>query len=106
MFRLRDGSRVELAVRDATAAHLIAGPRLDRHQLMIATPGRRQPRVELVQVADLRALVGAPEALFALELLRAGQARDAARYASAAGPRWAALRELVEARLEERAAGR
>lgn len=95
VFGLRDGSRVELAVRDATTAHLVDGPRVERHQLVISTPGRRRPRVELIQVADLRALVGAPEALRALELLQAGRREDAARYLSAAGPRWAALTALL-----------
>lgn len=92
VFRLRDGTRVEFAVRDAIAVHACNGPRVETHRLVVARPsGRRQAPVTIVQIRDLEELEGMPEVLRALEYLEAGRLQDAARYASAAGPRWSGL---------------
>lgn len=95
VFRLRDGGRVELLVRGAIHAYTCEGPRVETHQLLIAPSSIGPSRhVELIQVHALEQLVGAPEALLALEQFSAGHLKDAARYAMAAGARWAALVDL------------
>ena len=91
VWRQRDGTRVEFAVRDAVSLHVYPGPRLERHQLVVARQSRRGPDVAIVQLRELSELNGMPEVLQALEHFEAGRLRDAARYASAAGPRWVGL---------------
>ncbi|MCA9715014.1 MAG: hypothetical protein KC468_10045 [Myxococcales bacterium] len=95
VFRQCDGSRVEVAVRDASDAYLCDGPRIDRHQLLVSTPGDRMPNVVVVQLNDLRHLAGVPEVLIALERFAVGDLKGAVRYVSAAGPRWAPLIDLL-----------
>lgn len=95
VFRQADGTRVELAVRDAVDAYVCEGPRIDRHQLVVSTPGLYRPSVVLVQIDDLRKLAGVPEVIIALERFGAGDLRDAARYVAAAGPRWRPLIDLL-----------
>ena len=92
VFRLRDGTRVEFAVRDAVSVFACEGPRLETHQLLVAGPEERSGRsVSIVQLRELADLNGMPEVLKALAFFEAGQLKDAARYASAAGRRWAGL---------------
>ncbi|MCB9753803.1 MAG: hypothetical protein H6713_27995 [Myxococcales bacterium] len=94
VFWQRDGTRIDLAVRDAVAVHAGDGPRIEWHQLVVSRPsGRTQGPVTIVQLRDLEELGGVPEVLRALEHFEAGRLKDAARYASAAGPRW---RRLVD----------
>ena len=96
VFRMADGTRVELAVRDAVNAYVCEGPRIDRHQLYVSAPASlHRARVVLVQLDDLRKLDGVPEILLALELFNAGELNDAVRYVSAAGPQWAPLIDLL-----------
>lgn len=95
VFRQADGSRVEVAIRDASDAYVCEGPRIDRHQLLVSTPRGRTPDVVIVQLHDLRKLAGVPEILVALERFAAGDLRDAVRYVSAAGPLWAPLIDLL-----------
>ena len=92
VFRLHDGTRVEFTVRDAIAVYACNGPRVETHQLVVARPsGHTQAPVTIVQLRDLEELDGMPEVLRALEYLEKGRLQDAARYASAAGPRWSGL---------------
>jgi phytoene dehydrogenase-like protein len=90
VFKLKDGTRVEFAVLDADSAYTERGPRLERHQLLIAR-GDPAATVELAQFDELTDLIGMPELTRALDLYKQGKAEAAARYARAAGPRWAAL---------------
>jgi len=90
VFKLNDGTRVEFAVLNASSAYTERGPRLERHQLLIAR-GDHPSTVDLVQIDELTDLIGMPEVTRALELYRQGKIEDAARYARAAGSRWAAL---------------
>jgi hypothetical protein len=91
VYQMNDGSRVEFAVLDAMSAYIERGPRLEMNQLIIA---RSSSCVDLVQVRELSDFIGMPEAAQALRLFKAGKLQDAARYAIAAGPRWAALVDL------------
>ncbi|MCA9716467.1 MAG: hypothetical protein KC468_17480 [Myxococcales bacterium] len=91
-FRLRNGTRVEFAVCDAVTVHAGQGPRLEMHQLLVAPPsGRTCSNVSIVQVRDFAEFNGMPEVARALEFHEQGRAKDAARYAMAAGPRWSGL---------------
>jgi hypothetical protein len=91
VYKMNDGSRVEFAVLDAVSAYIERGPRLEMNQLIIA---RSSSNVDLIQVRDLSDFIGMPEVAQALRLFKAGKLQDAARYATAAGPRWAALVDL------------
>ena len=92
VFWLVDGTRVEFAVRDAVAVYACEGPRLETHQLVVAPPSDHgRANVTIVQLRELAELNGMPEVLRALELQEAGQLKDAARYAAAAGSRWRGL---------------
>jgi hypothetical protein len=91
VYSMNDGSRIEFAVLDATSAYIERGPRLEMNQLVIA---RSSSTVDLVQVRNLTDLIGMPEVALALRHFEAGRLKDAARYATAAGPRWAALVDL------------
>ena len=87
-----DGTRFEVAVRDAIAVYSGPGPRVETHQLIISKPASPRHRdVSIVQLHDLAELDGMPEVLRALSHFEAGRLKDAARYASAAGPRWRGL---------------
>ncbi len=95
VFHQADGSRVELAVRDAAYAYICEGPRIDRHQFLISTPQIHRPSVVIVQLDDLRKLGGVPEVLTALDYFAAGDLKEATRYISAAGGRWTPLIDLL-----------
>ena len=91
-FWLRDRTRIEVTIRDAVAVHAGHGPRLETHQILVASPsGRRCASVAIVQIRELADLNGIPEVLQALEHFERGELKDAARYAAAAGPRWSGL---------------
>jgi hypothetical protein len=94
VFFQADGTRIELAVRDATEGYVCEGPRIERHQLIVATPST-SPEIVLVQLDDLRELDGVPEILIALERFARGDLKGAVRYVTAAGPRWARLIDLL-----------
>lgn len=92
VFFMRDGTRIEFAVRDAVSVYAVEGPRLETHQLVVARRTHHsRTAVSIVQLRDLAELDGMPEVLRALEHFEAGRLKDAARYASAAGPRWSGL---------------
>ncbi len=95
VLRHADGTRVELAVRNAVDGFVCEGPRVERHQLLVSTPCRNSASVIVVQLDDLRKLSGVPEVLTALELFEAGDLTSAVRYVAAAGPRWAPLIDLL-----------
>ena len=96
VFRMADGTRVELAIRDAVNAYVCDGPRIEQHRLLVgAPPLLHRARVVLVQIDDLRKLDGVPEILHALKRFEAGALTDAVRYVSAAGPQWAPLIDLL-----------
>lgn len=95
VFHLPDGTRIEVAVRDAYKAYIENGPRIDRHQILLSTPTRFRPRVDVIQVDDFRKLVGTPEAIVAIEKFSAGDLKGAARYVTAAGPFWTPLIDLL-----------
>lgn len=92
VWRLIDGRRVEFAVRDAVSLDVYPGPRVELHRLIVSgSPSDRRAQVTIVQLQELADLNGMPEVLRALEFFEAGRQKDAARYASAAGPRWSGL---------------
>ena len=97
VFRLRDGTRVELFVRGAVAAYVCDGQRVESHQLHVVRrgTGRHHLTVDIIQVAEFSEIIGAPEARRALEHYSAGRLKDAARYAAAAGEPWRALVDLL-----------
>ena len=95
VFHLPDGTRIEIAVRDAYKAYIENGPRVDRHQIVLSTPTRFRPRVDVIQVDDFRRLVGSPEAIVAIERFSSGDLKGAARYVAAAGPFWTPLIDLL-----------
>jgi hypothetical protein len=94
IFYLPDRTRFEVMIRGATSVFIASGPRLERHRFVIAPSGGHAD-VEFVQVHSLMELVGMPELARAIAFYTEGRLEDAARYATAAGRRGAALIRLI-----------